>query len=89
MFIRFLPLSIGLFALHFTGIIYDVMSIDYSSSICYMASGIKFIHFFQISEIIVPDILRNYFGYPKTGTYFRYIKKLFWTSKTTISDIRK
>jgi len=32
---------------------------------------------------------KNYFGYPKTGTYFRYPKTLFWISKTTISDIRK
>jgi len=55
-----------------------------------MASGINIYSFFQISEIINPDIWKkNYFGYPKTGTYFRYPKKVFWISKTTISDIRK
>ena len=40
-----------------------------------------FIHFFQIFEIIISDIWKNYFGYPKTGTYFRYPKKV-------ISDIK-
>jgi len=54
-----------------------------------MASGINIYSFFQISEIVIPDIEKNYFGYPKTGTYFRYPKKLFWISKTTTSDIRK
>jgi len=54
-----------------------------------MASGINIYSFFQISEIIIPAIWKNYFGYPKIGTYFRYLKKLFWISKTTISDIRK
>jgi len=55
-----------------------------------MASGINTLFiFFQICEIIIPDIWKNYFGYHKTCTYFRYPKKLFWISKTTISDIRK
>jgi len=54
-----------------------------------MASGINIYSFFQISDIIIPDIWKNYFGYPKSGTYFRYPKKLSWISKTTISDIRK
>jgi len=37
-----------------------------------MASGINIYSFFQISEIVIPDIWKNYFGYPKTGTYFGY-----------------
>ena len=58
-----------------------------------------------MSEIFIPDIWKkNYFGYPKSGTYFRYPKSyfgyqkqqfrisenkhLFQISKIVIMDIR-
>jgi len=46
-----------------------------------MASGINIYSFFQISEIIIPDICKNYFEHPKTGTYFRYSKSYFGYQK--------
>jgi len=53
-----------------------------------MASGINMYSFFSDIRNNYSRYLKNYFGYHKTGTYFRYPKELFWISKTTISDIQ-
>ena len=55
----------------------------------YMASGINIYSFFQISEIIIPDIWKkSIFDIPKQVRILD-IQKLFCISKPTISDIRK
>ena len=56
---------------------------------------LTFIHFFQISEIVIPDIWKNildiqnkYFGYPKYLFWISKINVYFQISEIVISDIR-
>ena len=50
---------------------------------------LTFFHFFQISGIVIPDIWKTILDIPKQVGILDIQKKLFWISKTIISDVRK